>query len=48
MMMNKLVGTEFRRRLACASPVSLQGANAALYMGDPGRGAVTVTGSATT
>jgi alkylation response protein AidB-like acyl-CoA dehydrogenase len=34
MMMNKLVGSEFRRRLARFA-VSLQGANAALYMGDP-------------
>ncbi|MGD8861457.1 MAG: acyl-CoA dehydrogenase family protein [Myxococcales bacterium] len=34
MMMNKLVGTEFRRRLSRFA-VSLQGAGAPLYMGDP-------------
>ncbi len=34
MMMNKLVGTEFRRRLARFA-ISLQGANGVLYMGDP-------------
>jgi alkylation response protein AidB-like acyl-CoA dehydrogenase len=34
MMMNKLVGSEFRRRLSRFA-VSLQGAAAALYMGDP-------------
>jgi alkylation response protein AidB-like acyl-CoA dehydrogenase len=34
MMMNKLVGTEFRRRLSRFA-VSLQGAGAPFYMGDP-------------